>query len=481
MAENLNLAPISRLELGTLNAFVRELNARLRRVSELLDRTPRKLELKGDLDAGGFRLTNLGTAVSNDDALPLGQLEAELSDLENRLRADLTSEADDEGTSSDDSTSDGRGEDEDNDQAALENAISTVAPPNVAAASAVGTTTDPVLFALSDHTHGGVLGAPPAGGSAGQVAFFSSSFQIDGDNDLFWDDTAKRLGIGTTTPAVSLDNRGDTRLGTVVSGGLTDRLRIADASNPNVRVYGTGAAPTVSGVRPGGTLGTPTATADATVISRWDGYGHDGTSFGVGAAAEAETSEAWAVGAQGTRIKFLTVSLGGTTLTEKARISARGNVSIGIATDASAQLHTVQDNAGDEVFRFETIATNDDPDFAGLQARVTTTDATVTTLQTIPIVASMTYLIEARITARRTGGAAGTADDGAVYIRRSMVTTKAGTVTINAVQDGLTQEDQAAWDATLDVLGANVRVRVTGALDNNVVWHTTTLLQKVGS
>lgn len=111
---------------------------------------------------------------------------------------------------------------------------------------------------------------------------------------------------------------------------------------------------------------------------------------------------------------------------------------------------------------------------------IATTDATVATLGTIPIVSNRTYMIESNARARRSSGVAGTADDGAVYIRRALVTTKAGVVTINAVQDGLTQEDQAAWDYTFDVSGANIRLRVTGAANNSISWHETTRVSYVG-
>lgn len=128
-----------------------------------------------------------------------------------------------------------------------------------------------------------------------------------------------------------------------------------------------------------------------------------------------------------------------------------------------------------------TAATGDDPVVRWLQARAATTDATQTTLDSFSITAGRTYLIEARVLARRTGGSGGTADDGAVYVRRAMATTKTGTVTLNAVQDGLTQEDQAGWDCTLDVSGTSVRIRVTGAANNDVTWHSTTTIQDVGS
>lgn len=113
-------------------------------------------------------------------------------------------------------------------------------------------------------------------------------------------------------------------------------------------------------------------------------------------------------------------------------------------------------------------------------ARVETTDATITTLHTVPITASRTYLIEAIVTARRTGGASGTADDGAVYRREGMITTKSGTVTIDTVATTLTQEDQAGWDCTLDVNGSNIRVRVTGAASNTIDWTCKVTAQAQG-
>lgn len=164
-----------------------------------------------------------------------------------------------------------------------------------------------------------------------------------------------------------------------------------------------------------------------------------------------------------------------------ARAFYAGTAGVGIGIIPAARFHVSQSTLGDETFKIESTATNDDPNYRIYQGRVATTDATVTTLHTIAITSSNTYLIEARVVARRTGGVSGTADDGAVYIRRAMVTTKAGTVTINTVQDGLTQEDQAAWDCTLDVSTTNIRVRVTGAASNNVTWHSTVIIQNLST
>lgn len=116
------------------------------------------------------------------------------------------------------------------------------------------------------------------------------------------------------------------------------------------------------------------------------------------------------------------------------------------------------------------------PDLTGT---VSTTDATVTTLFSWAPTASTTYMFEARVTARRTGGSAGTADDGATYIKQVMVTTKGGTVTLGVQTLAYQSEDQAAWDCIIDVSAGNVRVRVTGAVNNNIDWKAAVFLRSV--
>lgn len=166
MAENPgNLAPLKRGDKDELNAHIRELNSRLKRMAEVQDQLLRAMKLKGPLDADFNRLTNVATAVSDDDAVPLGQLESELTEFERRIREDLTSEASD--TTLEDSTSedeDGGGSGPDDITGALEDAVPTVAPPVVATDSELGTTSDPPVFALSDHTHGGIRATRTNGG-----------------------------------------------------------------------------------------------------------------------------------------------------------------------------------------------------------------------------------------------------------------------------------------------------------------------------
>lgn len=51
---------------------------------------------------------------------------------------------------------------------------------------------------------GGISGS----GAAGQVTFWTGASAVSGDNAIFWDNTNKRLGLGTTTPGTRLDVHG---------------------------------------------------------------------------------------------------------------------------------------------------------------------------------------------------------------------------------------------------------------------------------
>ncbi len=127
-------------------------------------------------------------------------------------------------------------------------------------------------------------------------------------------------------------------------------------------------------------------------------------------------------------------------------------------------------------------ATNDDPTEAVYQNRVATTDATVTTLHTVTIPASTTVQIIAMVTARRTGGASGTAEDGAGYMLQATAKNVAGTATLIGVLNQLcVQESQAAFNADIAVSGATALVRVAGAAGNNITWHATVRVYMVST
>ncbi len=111
---------------------------------------------------------------------------------------------------------------------------------------------------------------------------------------------------------------------------------------------------------------------------------------------------------------------------------------------------------------------------------VNTTDATVTPVSTITCAADTTTCIDAIVVARRTGGTAGTAQDGAAYQVYSVLKNVAGTATeIAAEALTVIGEDQAGWTVTVTVTGATALINVTGAVDNNISWicdyHLTTV------
>lgn len=110
------------------------------------------------------------------------------------------------------------------------------------------------------------------------------------------------------------------------------------------------------------------------------------------------------------------------------------------------------------------------------QASVATTDATVTTLQDVVIPANSAMLLEVRVVGRRTGGVAGANGDAATYILKCRVKNVGGTVTIHDLISE-ESEDQIAWDATVTAVGANARITVLGATDNNVSWTANIISQ----
>jgi hypothetical protein len=80
---------------------------------------------------------------------------------------------------------------------------------------------------------GGVTGT----GANGQVAFWNGTNSQTGDNGLFWDNTNKRLGVGTASPSVALDLNTNYTFNT----GIGRILNIKANSGPTVIAgFGTG-------------------------------------------------------------------------------------------------------------------------------------------------------------------------------------------------------------------------------------------------
>jgi hypothetical protein len=98
-----------------------------------------------------------------------------------------------------------------------------------------------------------------------------------------------------------------------------------------------------------------------------------------------------------------------------------------------------------------------------------TTDDTPTTISTIPVPSSTTLRIFGEVIARRTGGTAGSAEDGAGYTFSATYKNVGGTATLIASTIDA-HEDQAGWAVTFDASGSDALIEVTGAVDNNISW-----------
>jgi len=70
-------------------------------------------------------------------------------------------------------------------------------------------------------------------GSSGQATFWTDTSIVDGDNDFYWDNSNKRLGIGTTVPQAKLDIGG----GALTRVDGTDDLRVKDDIEVNGDIY----------------------------------------------------------------------------------------------------------------------------------------------------------------------------------------------------------------------------------------------------
>ena len=109
-----------------------------------------------------------------------------------------------------------------------------------------------------------------------------------------------------------------------------------------------------------------------------------------------------------------------------------------------------------------------------LTANLSTVDATTTTIFSVVIPAATTLLITAQIAARRTGGSAGTAEDGDSFVVFGAYKNVAGTATLIGSQGNIfSAKDQSGWAVTFSATGNTAILQVTGAANNNIDWIAT--------
>lgn len=103
-------------------------------------------------------------------------------------------------------------------------------------------------------------------------------------------------------------------------------------------------------------------------------------------------------------------------------------------------------------------------------ATVTTTDATVTALETIATTSDQSYLIRTRVTSRRSDS--GSESNG--YVLTGLFKNVAGTVTQVNITDRLEFEDSSAWNTIFAISGTNILINVTGEASKTIQWKSST-------
>lgn len=168
--------------------------------------------------------------------------------------------------------------------------------------------------------------------TTGSVLFAASSSTIGESNaTFFWDNTNKRLGLGTAVPA-------NTRLDISLNASTPDTIPVAaslrtvaadGAVNYNIfQAYGNNANNLFN--RISGTAGSPTAVLSGEAMGTIGWTGYDGSNKYAGSAATIQgfAAENWSGSARGMRITFATVPAGSTTIAERLRITDLGNIKI---------------------------------------------------------------------------------------------------------------------------------------------------------
>jgi hypothetical protein len=150
-----------------------------------------------------------------------------------------------------------------------------------------------------------------------------------------------------------------------------------------------------------------------------------------------------------------------------------GNFAVGVSatTALDAKATILQDNIGSPVTLTQSSTASGVPvQRYELQGQIEVTNATTTTVVTLPTSAGTTYFIEATVAARRTGGAAGVDGDSAGYKMFATFRTNSGgtLVQVGTTTNTATHESQAAWAATIVASGTNILLRFAGAASNNV-------------
>lgn len=347
----------------------------------------------------------------------------------------------------------------------------------VTIASTLGTAID--TTEITDNT---ITNADIALGlTSGSVCYADSNGDPITDSNFLWDATNKRLGLNNTGSTLTP--------GTVID--ILNEAGTADRSQIRMTRY-INSAGTAGGVirrRGRGTAASPTKilSGDALGSDQWHGYyddGAGGTGFVTTATVAVNATEDY-VTTGGSKITMSSTPTGGTLTTTLTAFGGKVGVGPNAATP-TARLDVVEDTVNNSVLSLKSIATNDDPTYQVYQARVQTTGAGASTLYSFAPTSGQVYLIEVHTLARCVSGANCTAGDVQACVVYDTVKNIGGTVTEGTQTSAYTQTDASMSGscnaaADLAVSGSNFVIGVTGAASETVTWHSTIMIQNLGS
>jgi hypothetical protein len=105
------------------------------------------------------------------------------------------------------------------------------------------------------------------------------------------------------------------------------------------------------------------------------------------------------------------------------------------------------------------------------QNSIITNNNTPTLIQTLDCDQDGSWLVEARVVARRIGGLAGVPGTGATFKRTFRIKSIGSSVTIHDVQSDYTSRDNNQINVTFNILSTDVQFFVVGLNNNNIKWN----------
>jgi hypothetical protein len=186
-------------------------------------------------------------------------------------------------------------------------------------------------------------------GTSGQVSYWSGTSTQAGNNNLFWDNTNGRLGIGTNAPINKIHISDGTTPAASLSDATYDFYLSKNTSNANLNLTIASATAlqraVISGIRAKGTLAIPTAVEAADNIFSLLSGAYDGTAIQRSAGIFFDAESSASAGSAPQQINFLTGTTGANRST-KLQVRSNGNVLIqngGTFTDSGQRLQVTGD------------------------------------------------------------------------------------------------------------------------------------------